>query len=71
MKVLKGRVKMIADGGHELQCIQNIITLKIRLARVYKMLGISEFTSIIKNNDSQPLLKHSGAFPTISHYSNS
>lgn len=36
-----------------------------------KMLVISEFISIIKNNDSQQLLKHSRAFPIISHYSDS
>lgn len=33
------------------------------------MLVISEFISIIKNNDSQALLKHSRAFQIISHYS--
>lgn len=48
--------------------IRNNFILKIRLPRVYEMLVISEFISIIKNNDSQVLLKHSRAFQIISHY---
>lgn len=67
----KKKVRSLQMGAISSTCIRNIFILKIRLATLHKMLVISEFVSIIKNNDFQLLLKHSRAFPIISRYSNS